>query len=121
MMKKAGVLLLTVFLLFAATACAKDVYKGVRKAEESRFYLNYSMFTGTDSHTLELKQGDVLKADLVAADGTLKVVVQKEGSAPVFEQEEVSTGYEEITIPEDGAYQITVTGKRAMGSVSFTK
>ena len=48
-------------------------------------------------------------------------MIRKEGEDPIFESKDMPTGSFRLEIEEGGEYRITVKGKRARGSLSFTK
>ena len=100
-------LALTLFL----SGCSAPTFNGSR----------YTVLNTTDGQTLSLEAGDTLDVAVVSASGTVSVKIQKEGALPLYDQEDVPTGQFSLEIPEDGEYNITVTGEQARGSVSFVR
>ena len=74
-----------------------------------------------DGVDLSLEAGDALDVAVVSTSGTVSVNIQKEGAPPLYAREDVPTGQFSLEIPEDGEYNITVTGEQARGSVSFVR
>ena len=83
--------------------------------------MEYSIFDGTDSQKLKLEEGDIINADIVSDAGSISITIQKDDEEPVYEGTNIPTCHFQVTVPESGAYVITATGKKAEGSVSFTK
>ena len=110
-------LALTLFL----SGCSAPTFNGSRTGNDSQFLMEYTVLNTTDGQTLSLEAGDTLDVAVVSASGTVSVKIQKEGELPLYDQEDVPTGQFSLEIPEDGEYNITVTGERARGSVSFVR
>ena len=51
----------------------------------------------------------------------VQIYCNREGAPPLYAREDVPTGQFSLEIPEDGEYNITVTGEQARGSVSFVR
>ena len=110
-------LTLTLFL----SGCSAPTFNGSRTGNDSQFLMEYTVLNTTDGQTLSLEAGDVLDVAVVSTSGTVSVSIQKDGEPPLYAQENVPTGQFSLDIPEDGEYNITVTGEEARGSVSFVK
>ena len=110
-------LTLTLFL----SGCSAPTFNGSRTGNDSQFLMEYTVLNTTDGQTLSLEAGDTMDVAVVSASGTVSVKIQKEGELPLYDQEDVPTGQFSLEIPEDGEYNITVTGEQARGSVSFVR
>lgn len=63
---------------------------------------------------------DRLHAGLVVDGGSLAILIQKEGEAPVYENDARSEAATfDLEIETGGIYTVAVTGEQAKGSVSF--
>ena len=111
-------LTLTLFL----SGCSAPTFNGSRRTgNDSQFLMEYTVLNTTDGQTLSLEAGDALDVAVVSASGAVSVNIQREGAPPLYAREDVPTGQFSLEIPEDGEYNITVTGEQARGSVSFVR
>ena len=67
--------------------------------------MDYSALNKMESQDLTVESGGIIKVKIVVEKGSLSVKIQKDKEEPV---------------DESGIYTVTVTGKKAKGSVSFT-
>lgn len=119
-MKKYLSILCIIILVLASAACG-TAFNGSRTGNDSQFIMEYTIFNTTDSQLLELEEGDIIEAEIVNNAGSLSVRIQKGENKPIYENKNVSAATFEIEIEESGTYEITVTGEKAKGSVSFIK
>lgn len=110
-------MILGVFLV----SCKYSEFNGSRTGSDSELVMEYSMFNTTDSQLLTLEKDDVIDVEIVNDSGKLDVVIQEDDKNPVFEGNNLKTSTFQVKVNESGTYKITVTGKKAKGSVSFTK
>lgn len=104
------------------SACVGTSFNGSRLGNENQLIMEYNVFNTTDDQDLTLEAGDTVHAEIVAVRGSLSVKVQKGSEEPVYENNSITASVNfDIEIPESGIYTITITGKRAKGSVSFEK
>ena len=101
--------------------CASATFNGSRTGNDSRLIMEYTVFNTTDSQTLELERGDRLSVEIVQEKGTLSLSIEGEGGEPLYADENAQSGRFELEIPEDGSYQVTVSGERASGSLSVVR
>ncbi len=120
-MKKYLRILCSLILVFTLTACGTD-FDGSRTGNDSEFIMNYKILNKTDSQDLIVAKGDTIHAEIIVESGSLSFKIQKDdGLVPVYEGKDVSFSDEfDVEIEESGTYIVTVTGKKAKGSVSFT-
>ncbi len=111
------ILILGIFLV----SCKYSEFNGSRTGSDSELVMEYSMFNTTDSQLLTLEKDDVIDVEIVNDSGKLDVVIQEDDKNPVFEGNNLKTSTFQVKVNESGTYKITVTGKKAKGSVSFTK
>ena len=118
-MKKWGILY-SVILVLSLTACGAD-FDGGRTGNHDEFVMDYKIFNKTDSQDLNVKKGDTIHVEIVVEGGSLSFEIQKDDEEPVYKGEDVSFSDEfDVDIEESGTYTVSVTGKKAKGSVSFT-
>ena len=104
------------------TGCGfhQPTYNGNRISNENQFVLEYSVMNTTETHTFKLTEGDKIETEIVSDEGEVSVEIGQSGQEPVYQGNQISTGTFQVVIKESGNYQITVTGKKAKGSVNFT-
>ena len=71
---------------------------------------------GTDTHTLELKQGDTLKIQFETEKGSLEMKITAPDGAALYQGDGTVTEFT-VEAPMDGAYEIVVVGQKAKGSI----
>ena len=82
--------------------------------------MKYTAFNTTDSQDLLVEAGDKINAKIVIDGGHLSIKIQKGQEEPVYESENVFFSNDfDLDIEESGTYTVTVTGKKAKGSVRF--
>ena len=86
--------------------------------EDDLFSLGLSYMSGERSATFDLSAGDVIDVTVVHISGDLTLRITC-GEDEIYEGRNPEMGPFRVNIPEDGAYTITVGGRRADGSVTF--
>lgn len=121
MKKHLGILCsLSLILVLSLTACGAD-FDGSRTGNDNEFVMNYKVFNTTDSQDLIVEEGDTIHVEIIVESGSLSFRIQKDDEVPVYESKDVSLSDEfDVEIEESGTYVVTVTGKKAKGSISFT-
>ena len=122
-MKKILISGLIMATAFSATACKSNVkFDGERIGNDSEFILEYEMFNGSDSQDLKLQKGDSLEVAVVNDGGTLNMdIVKKDDGETLYEGENLRTSSFEIKAPEDGIYEVSVEGEKAVGEVTVER
>ena len=112
-------ILLVMCLLFAGCE-GKSTFDGSRTSGETEFRMEYNILDKEESAELKLTEGDQLQVSISHTTGNVDVIVGRNGEEPIYK----GTGQENadfvLTIPQTGAYQISVRGHRAKGKISFT-
>lgn len=103
------------------TGCGESQFNGSKVSNENEFWMEYSAFNTTYEHNFELEQGDAIRCSVVADKGTVDISIHKGEEVNAYQGKDVPTGNFEVEIEEAGEYTITVTGNKAVGSVSFEK
>lgn len=120
MMKKHLGILCSLIPVLVFTACGTD-FDGSRTGNSNEFMMNYKVFNKMDSQDLVVEEGDTIHAEIIVEGGSLSFKIQRDDEVPVYEGVDVSVSDEfDVEIEESGTYTVTVTGKKAEGSVSFT-
>lgn len=121
-MKKTGLLtgiVIVTVLLSACTGMKNAAFSGSMTGDEKNFEIAFDVLNTTYTHELEMKQGEIIQVHIVKKSGDLKVMIQKDGEAPVYEGNGDAAADFSVTVPEDGAYTVRVTGNAAEGQVTF--
>ena len=119
-MKKMLSILCAIMIIVSLTACSSD-FDGSRTGNDNGFSMEYKVLNKTDSQDLKLQDGDKINAKIIIDGGTLAIKIQKDDEEPIYESDGISASNEfEVEVEESGIYTITVTGKKAKGSVNFT-
>ncbi len=118
-MKKMLSILCAIMIIVSLTACSSD-FDGSRTGNDNEFSMEYKVLNKTDSQDLKLQNGDKINAKIIIDGGTLAIKIQKDDEEPIYESDGISASNEfEVEVEESGIYTITVTGKKAKGSVNF--
>lgn len=121
-MKKIFGIFYILILTSLLSACGGPSFDGSRTGNDSQFVMKYEIFNTTDGQRLLLEAGDILRAEFVVDSGALSVKIQKDTDIPIYESSNIAASDNfDVAIEESGTYTITVTGKKAKGSVSFQK
>ena len=119
-MKKHLCILCSFILILSLTACGAD-FDGSRTGNSNEFVMNYKVFNKTDSQNLIVEKGNTIHAEIIVEGGSLSFKIQKDDEVPVYEGVDVSFSDEfDVEINEGGTYTVSVTGKKAKGSINFT-
>lgn len=114
-MKKTLALFLTAVLLLMCASALADT-STVRP--DNGFYVNFNGTTGVERHVLTLKASEAYYIAEVIAGGSVRVQIQREGSATaLYDSTDTESVNQVVTIDQDGAYQLTITGEGATASV----
>ncbi len=114
-----AVLLGCIAVLIAVSGCAKQAFEGTRTADDKQFVLEYTMFTGEQTHELELQQGANIDVTIRADSGRVDVVATGPDGKEIYKGNGASSGSFTLEIQQPGTYRFSVTGKSAKGGVSF--
>lgn len=94
-----------------------NYYEGARLGNQSSLVLDYTLFNSTQWQDLTLKAGDVLEGRVVSKEGSVSAyILADEDGDILFEESDLQTGTFTVEIPEDGIYEVCVTGRQAVGS-----
>ena len=112
-----GIALTVCVLLLILVGCASgSVFEGSSVKNADAYLLEVKTMTGTDTHTLELKQGDTLRIRFETVKGTLHMKITAPDGTALYQGDGTVTAFT-ATAPLDGAYAIVVVGQKAKGSI----
>lgn len=117
------------FISIALVLCALVILVGCASAStfdvssvknEDSYQLDIKTMNGTDTHTLELKQGDTLKIQFETLKGTLNLKITSPDGTALYQGDGTVKEFT-VEAPMDGAYPIVVVGQKAKGSIRIEK
>ena len=118
--KKAVTAILLAICLLLSGCGKKSTFDGSRTSDETGFRMEYRILDKEKSAEMKLTEGDQIQVHISHIAGNVDVIVGQNGEEPIYK----GTGQENadfiLTIPKSGSYQISVTGHRAKGEISFT-
>ena len=82
--------------------------------------MEYSNLDKVESAELKLTEGDQIQVHISHTAGNVDVIVGQNGEEPIYKGTEQENADFILTVPKTGCYQVSVTGHRAKGEVSFT-
>ena len=117
--KKAVLLVLT--LLFLAGVAAflffynQEGFTGNRIKNPDAYLLDIERMNGTDLHTLELHEGDVLQIQFETVKGSLYMEIKAPDGTTIYRGNGKETTEFSVNISENGVYTIVVEARQAKG------
>lgn len=111
------VVLLTAMLLPWLLPTQESRY--TRRVEEDFFSLGMEPLNCTIAESFCLHEGDTIAVSVDRASGDLAITIGQEDRQPIYEGRNPQLGSFRVTVPEDGGYLLSVTGKQAQGNISF--
>ena len=117
-----AVLIVLPLLLLAGLAvflfcCNQENFTGSRVKNPDEYLLDIEKMNGTDLHTLELQEGDVLQIELVTEKGELYMEIKAPDGTAVYRGNGKETTDFAVNIRESGVYTIVVEARRAKGTI----
>lgn len=104
-------------LLLSLAGCASSsAFDGSSAKNADSYHLDVKIMNGTDTHTLELKQGDTLKILFKTVKGSLEMKITAPDGTALYQGDGTVKEFT-VEAPMDGAYPIVVVGQKAKGSI----
>ena len=110
-------------LLLAAGAAAfllranQEGFRGSRVKNPDAYLLDIAWMNGTDRHTLELNEGDILQIQFSTEKGSLSMEIKgPDGTAVYSGNGKAATDFT-VNIRESGVYTIVVDAHQAAGTI----
>ena len=116
--QKFFVIVITVcaLLLSLAGCTSSSAFDGSSAKNADSYHLDVKTMNGTDTHTLELKQGDTLKILFETVKGSLEMKITSPDGTSLYQGDGTVTEFT-VEAPVDGPYEIVVVGQKAKGSI----
>ena len=112
--------ILLVICLLLSGCGGKSTFDGSRTPDETGFRMEYSILDKEESAELKLTKDDQMQVHILHTAGNVDVIVGQKGEEPIYKGTAQENADFILTIPKTGSYQISVTGHRAKGEISFT-
>ena len=119
---KPAVLVTDILVLLAGLALfsscgSQGSFTGSRVKNPDAYLMDIENMNGTDRHTLNLQEGDVLRIRFETVKGALKMEIEApDGTAIYCGNGEETTDFT-VSIPESGVYTVVVEARHAKGTV----
>ena len=123
MTKRNKNVLIALFLLILAGVAAflfgynQEGFTGSRVKNPDEYLLDIEKMNGTDLHTLELHEGDVLQIEFETEKGELYMEIKAPDGTAVYRGNGKETTDFTVNIRESGVYTVVVEARRAKGTV----
>ena len=110
-------------LLFVAGVAAflfcynQEGFTGGRVKNPDAYLLDIEKMNGTDLHTLELREGDVLQIRFKTVQGELYMEIKAPDGTSVYRGNGKETTDFTVNISESGVYTIVVEARHAKGTI----
>ena len=118
---KAALIVLPLLILAGVAiflfCCNQEGFTGSRVKNPDAYLLDIEKMNGTDLHTLELSQGDVLQIQFKTEKGDLYMEIKAPDGTAVYRGNGKETTDFAVNIRESGVYTIVVEARRAKGTI----
>ena len=95
----------------------QEGFTGSRAKNPDAYLLDIQRMHGTDLHTLELQEGDVLDIQFETVKGSLYMEIKAPDGTAVYRGNGKETTDFAVNIRESGVYTIVVEARRAKGTI----
>ena len=123
MMKKSKAVFIALTLLILAGVAVfllctnQEGFTGSRVKNPDEYLLDIEKMNGTDLHTLELQEGDVLDIQFETVKGSLYMEIKAPDGTAVYRGNGKETTEFTVNIRESGVYTVVVEARRAQGTI----
>lgn len=95
----------------------QEGFTGSRVKNPDEYLLDIEKMNGTDLHTLELREGDVLQIQFETEKGELYMEIKSPDGTAVYRGNGKETTDFAVNIRESGVYTIVVEARHAKGTI----
>ena len=123
MTKRNKVVFIALLLLLLAGIAAflfcynQEGFTGSRVKNPDEYLLDIEKMNGTDLHTLELHEGDVLQIEFETEKGELYMEIKAPDGTTVYRGNGKETTEFAVNIRESGIYTVVVEARHAKGTI----
>ena len=121
-MFKKRILIVLPLLVLAGIAvflscCNQESFSGSRVKNPDAYLLDIKKMNGTDLHTLELCEGDVLQIQFETEKGDLYMEIKAPDGTSIYRGNGKETTDFTVNIRESGLYTVVVEARHAKGTI----
>ena len=95
----------------------RESFTGSRVKNPDAYLLDIERMNGTDLHTLELREGDVLQIQFETEKGTMYMEIKAPDGTTIYRGNGKETTEFALNIRESGVYTIVVEARHAKGTI----
>ena len=95
----------------------QEGFTGSRVKNPDAYLLDIERMNGTDLHTLELREGDVLQIQFATEKGALYMEIKAPDGTTIYRGNGKETTEFTVNIRESGVYTIVVEARHAKGAI----
>ena len=99
--------------------CSQEGFDGSRVKNPDSYLLDIDSMNGTDLHTLELQEGDVLKIHFETFRGSMYMEIKAPNGTTVYSGNGKEPTDFTVNISESGVYTVVVEAERAKGIIQI--
>ena len=111
------ILVLLAGLALFPSCGSQGSFTGSRVKNPDAYLMDIENMNGTDRHTLNLQEGDVLRIRFETVKGALKMEIEAPDGTAIYCGNGEETNDFTVSIPESGVYTVVVEARHAKGSV----
>ena len=126
MTKRNKTVLIVLFLLLLAGLAVflfcynQEGFTGSRVKNPDEYLLDIEKMNGTDLHTLELHEGDVLQIEFETEKGELYMEIKAPDGTAIYRGNGKETTDFTVNIRESGVYTVVVEARHAKGTIHIS-
>ena len=103
------------------TACNRTEFNGTRVANPDSYRLDIEQMNGTDTHTMEMNAGDILRIHFEIEDGKMNLEIQAPDGTLVYTGNGEEVADFTVNISVSGEYSVCVEAHSARGKISIQR
>ena len=111
------IVLLAIGMTAAYLSSNQEGFTGSRVKNPDAYLLDIQRMNGTDLHTLELREGDVLQIQFETEKGNLYMEIKAPDGTSLYRGNGKETTSFTVNIRESGVYTIVVEARHAKGTI----
>lgn len=96
-------------------------FVGSRVAAPDRYELDIERMSGTDTHTLDLQEGDALQVTIAAVAGRLRLDITDPDGDVLYSGNGTEADHFTVNISRSGRYPVSVNARHAQGTIRIRR
>ena len=111
------IVLFTIGMVVALFSYNREGFTGSRIKNPDSYLLDIERMNGTDLHTLDLQNGDILQIQFETLKGSLYMEIKAPDGTTIYRGNGKETTDFTVNIPESGVYTVVVEARHARGTI----